>query len=103
MNHKISAIGILICLIITQLSAQNASIRGIITGGDNQEGLVGVNILLKSTVHGTVSGLHGDYILRDIPAGKQTLILVTSPKRLISMRFFGLQYPLQRLIRRICR
>jgi hypothetical protein len=74
MKNKINAIAIFFCLIINQLSAQDASIRGIITGGDNQEGLVGVNILLKSTVHGTVSGLHGDYILRDIPAGKQTLI-----------------------------
>jgi outer membrane receptor protein involved in Fe transport len=74
MKNKIHAIAILICLNIIQLSAQNASIQGIITGEDNQEGLVGVNILLKSTVHGTVSGIHGDYILRDISAGKQTLI-----------------------------
>ncbi len=74
MKDKIFAVAILICLNIIQLTAQNASIHGIITGGDNQEGLVGVNILMKGTVQGTVSGVHGDYILREIPAGEQTLI-----------------------------
>jgi len=74
MKKNIIAVAILSCLNIIQLTAQNTSIRGIITGEDNHEGLVGVNILLKGTVHGTVSGIHGDYILRDIPAGEQTLI-----------------------------
>ncbi len=74
MKNKIIAVAILICLSIIQLTAQNVSIRGIITGEDDHEGLVGVNILLKGTVQGTVSGIHGDYILRDIPAGEQTLI-----------------------------
>jgi outer membrane receptor protein involved in Fe transport len=74
MKNKIIAVAILICLNIIQLTAQYASIRGIITGEEEREGLVGVNILLKGTVHGTVSGIHGDYILRDIPAGEQTLI-----------------------------
>jgi len=74
MKNKIISVAILICLNIIQLTAQNASIRGIITGEDDHEGLVGVNILLNGTVHGTVSGIHGDYILRDIPVGEQTFI-----------------------------
>ena len=74
MKYKIIAVAILICLNIIQLTAQYASIRGIITGEDNREGLVGVNILLKGTVQGTVSGIHGDYIMKDVPTGEQTLI-----------------------------
>jgi outer membrane receptor protein involved in Fe transport len=74
LKNKIITSLLLSCLAVVQLTAQYASIHGIITGEDDREGLVGVNILLKGTVHGTVSGLHGDYILRDIPAGKQTIL-----------------------------
>ena len=38
------------------------------------EGLAGVNIILKSTVKGTISGIHGDYQLNQIPGGKQSII-----------------------------
>lgn len=74
MKFKISAFVLFIFLNIVHLSAQYGSIRGIVNGKDESEGLVGVNILLKGSVHGTVSGIHGDYILREIPAGTQTLI-----------------------------
>ena len=74
MKCKIIVITISIFFNLLHLSAQYASIQGIITGEDDREGLVGVNILLKGSVHGTVSGIHGDYILRDIQAGKQTII-----------------------------
>ena len=57
-----------------QVTAQDASIHGIIKGEDTNEGLVGVNILIKGTVQGTISGNHGDYILHDIPPGQHTLI-----------------------------
>jgi len=74
MKCKIINITLLIFFNLLHLSSQYGSIQGIITGEDDREGLVGVNILLKGSVHGTVSGIHGDYILRDIQAGKQTII-----------------------------
>ena len=48
--------------------------HGIITVQDDQEGLVGVNIIVKGTIYRTISGIHGDYLLNDIPPGKQIII-----------------------------
>ena len=56
------------------LSAQTGSVEGTVTCSDLHEGLVGVNILLEGTMYGTISGNHGDYALREIPAGKYTLV-----------------------------
>lgn len=54
--------------------SQSASLSGLITSPDSDQGLQGVNIVLKSSGHGTISGLHGDYTLEDIPAGEQVVI-----------------------------
>jgi hypothetical protein len=74
MNQKVFIAVLVIVFNIMHLAAQNTAAHAIITGKDGTGGLVGVNILLKGTVHGTVSGIHGDYILQDIPAGKHTLL-----------------------------
>ena len=54
--------------------SQNASLIGTITSSVTNDGLQGVNIVLKSTGHGTISGNHGDYQLGGIPEGKQGLL-----------------------------
>ncbi len=59
---------------LLSINAQVARIEGVITGADHREGLVGVNIILKGTVIGTISGIHGDYILKDIPPGDYLLL-----------------------------
>jgi outer membrane receptor for Fe3+-dicitrate len=64
----ISFFSIPICL------AQDASMRGIITSSTQKEGLVGVNIIVDGTIYGTISGIHGDYILKNIPTGKHTIV-----------------------------
>ena len=66
----------LLCLLCTWYAgiAQTSTLQGKITESGTGGGLIGVNIVLKGRVHGTVSGLHGDYILKEIPAGKQTII-----------------------------
>ena len=56
------------------MHAQTATLKGLVTGSDEREGLVGVNIILPGTVYGTISGLHGDYTLSDLPAGSYTVI-----------------------------
>ena len=48
--------------------------HGTITGSDEREGLVNVNIIVDGTILGTVSGIHGDYSLKGIPAGRQTIV-----------------------------
>ena len=65
---------ILFSLILPNAIAQTASLHGTITGADEREGLVNVNIIVEGTIMGTVSGLHGDYSLNGIPEGKQTVV-----------------------------
>jgi hypothetical protein len=68
---------LLSCLLLSSIlvhsTAQNATLTGVIQDADTEEGLVGVNILIEGTGMGTISGLHGEYILKDIPTGKQTI------------------------------
>jgi hypothetical protein len=54
--------------------AQTGQLEGVVTGSDQREGLVGVNIIMEGTVMGTVSGVHGDYFLSDIPPGSYTVV-----------------------------
>lgn len=66
---------IIISLFISLTSySQTATLGGIISNVSQREGLQGVNIVLKGSVQGTISGLHGDYLLNEIPAGNQTII-----------------------------
>jgi len=70
---RFSLLALFIFLTLVSI-AQNGSMYGIVASEADQEGLVGVNIIVKGTIHGTISGIHGDYLLTDIPAGKQTII-----------------------------
>ena len=54
--------------------AQTGQLEGVVTGVDQREGLVGVNIILEGTVFGTISGVHGDYLLTGIPPGNHRVI-----------------------------
>ncbi len=54
--------------------SQNASISGVVTSSEAAGGLQGVNIVHQSSGHGTITGLHGEYFLGDIPSGEQVLV-----------------------------
>jgi len=54
--------------------AQDSSLKGKVTSDHTQNGLQGVNVVLKGTGYGTITSLHGDYELGEIPAGEQVLI-----------------------------
>jgi hypothetical protein len=71
---RIAALMVTFTIGCTISFSQTASLQGVITGSDYREGLVGVNILVKGTVVGTISGIHGDFLLTNIPPGKQTII-----------------------------
>lgn len=62
-----------LCLSIASYS-QIVSLGGVVTASDEMEGLEGVNIIVQGSVLGTITGHHGDYLLKDIPVGKQTII-----------------------------
>ena len=59
-------------LSFTTVGAQNSTLSGTISSKDNPEAFV--NIYLKSTEIGTASDENGNYILRNIPEGKYTII-----------------------------
>jgi len=66
---------LLILLWIPLISfSQLASLSGVVSSSDAKQGLQGVNIVPKSSGHGTITGLHGEYLLGDIPAGEQELV-----------------------------
>ena len=50
---------ILFSLILPNAFTQTASLNGTITGADDREGLVNVNIIVEGTILGTVSGYTG--------------------------------------------
>lgn len=55
-------------------SVYSAGIRGKITDSKLNEELVGATIFVKELQTGTTSGLDGSYLIKNIPAGKYTLI-----------------------------
>ena len=50
-------------LYLFNLNGQASSLQGRISSTGNQAGLQGVNVVLKGTGHGTISSLHGEYVL----------------------------------------
>ena len=54
--------------------AQSCSLKGKVTSTENQYGLSGVNVVLKGTGYGTITSLHGEFMLNEIPEGIQTII-----------------------------
>ncbi len=54
--------------------SQTATLGGVVSASEEMEGLEGVNIIVQGSVLGTITGHHGDYLLKDIPVGKQTII-----------------------------
>ena len=51
-------------LIVNKISAQETEIRGKVTDSKSGEEMVGVNIVLKDAVHGTISGSDGSFVLK---------------------------------------
>ncbi len=73
MAKHFSALLILLWIPLISFS-QLASLSGVVSSSDAKQGLQGVNIVPKSSGHGTITGLHGEYLLGDIPAGEQELV-----------------------------
>lgn len=72
MKHLLAII--LIAFSMNCIISAQASLSGKVNSVENKDGLQGVNVVLKGTGHGTITGLHGEYSLNDIPEGIQTLL-----------------------------
>lgn len=55
--------------------AQSGSIKGTIYDQESNETLVGANIVLLKRNLGAASDLDGNYVIRNIPVGKQTIVI----------------------------
>jgi TonB-dependent receptor len=62
-------------LLTSFVLAQTGSIRGITYDKDSKEPLTGANIIVKGTSLGAATDIDGKYIIRNVPIGKQTLII----------------------------
>ena len=72
MAHKI-LLSISLFLISINLLGQN-SIKGVVTDSDNDETIIGCNVLLQGTTMGNVTDLDGKFELKNIPDGTYNLI-----------------------------
>lgn len=77
---KIKVIALLFISIILQASAlfaQDGSgrIEGKITDAVTGEALIGVNVIIEGTSLGQATGLDGDYVIRGVKAGPQTILV----------------------------
>lgn len=61
------------CLLTGTLAAQQATVTGRVIDAESQEPLIGVNILIKNTLSGTISDYDGNYVL-DVPSLTDTLV-----------------------------
>lgn len=52
----------------------NGQIRGVVTDAVNGETLIGVNVMVQGTNIGSATNVSGEYILRRVPAGQQTIV-----------------------------
>jgi TonB-dependent receptor len=74
---KISPVFILLLILSFQspIFAQSGSIKGIIYDREGKSPLVGANIIIRGSSLGAASDLNGNYLIRNVPAGRQTFII----------------------------
>ncbi|MCF8381222.1 MAG: TonB-dependent receptor [Bacteroidales bacterium] len=65
---------LLFLLLFLSNAAYSATIKGKIIDSKSGEVLVGANVYIKKSEKGTISGLDGSYIIKNIPKGNYTLI-----------------------------
>ena len=65
---------VFICLIHKTVAQPNTgSVTGSVIDSKTQETLIGVNVILRGTIRGTITDMHGNFQLKEIPAGRYDL------------------------------
>ncbi len=73
--HGVALFFLLSLFALQTMAQQTGTLKGRIRDADTGTGLPWVNIVIKGTVLGTSSGVHGDYKIDHVPAGEQTAII----------------------------
>jgi iron complex outermembrane recepter protein len=67
---------VIICfLAIGFAKAQTGSVSGTITDSDSKEPIIGASILVENTTLGSITDLEGKFVIKNIPAGSQTVLI----------------------------
>ncbi len=74
-SHRLPTFFLLSLISFSLLGQQAGSLKGRIRDAVEGNGLPWVNIIIKGTVLGTSTGLHGDYQIDNIPVGEQTIVV----------------------------
>ncbi len=72
---KLVVILIVVLLIGQTLAGETGRIRGRVTDGKTGEPLIGANIVVEGTMLGAATDVKGEYLITNVPPGKQTLVV----------------------------
>ena len=61
--------------LFTQLIAQNGSITGQITDAENNDPLIGANVIVEGTNMGAATDVNGNYNILNVPVGAVTIMV----------------------------
>ena len=65
----------LVFTFFTQLFAQNGSITGQITDAENNDPLIGANVIVEGTNMGAATDVNGNYNILNVPVGAVTIMV----------------------------
>ena len=76
-RNKITKVIILMFFLTLQsfALAQTGSIKGKVFDKETKQALIGCNVIVKGTSIGAASDLNGNFLIRGIPAGRQTILI----------------------------
>lgn len=73
MSKKMYSLLLCLCLGICTAFAQNITVKGTVTSGEDGLPVVGASVFVQGTTNGTVTDISGQYTLKNVPSGS-TLI-----------------------------
>ncbi len=65
----------LLSIFTTQVLAASGTVKGTVYDKATKDGLPGANVVVKGTSVGAATNLDGAYMIRNVPAGRQTLVV----------------------------
>ncbi|MFZ4723912.1 MAG: carboxypeptidase-like regulatory domain-containing protein [Paludibacter sp.] len=63
----------LLLVFVVTTYGQN-SLQGIVTDAENGESVIGCNVILQGTTLGTITGMNGEYVFKNLPTGTYNVV-----------------------------
>lgn len=73
MKHKLHFLTVVLCFTTFMVNAQERPVSGKVTASDDGSPIPGVNVVVKSTAIGTITGIDGDFAL-NVPGNESILV-----------------------------